>query len=74
MKTLNYNYAKNLEILKENLKRGMRNEQVQGVINSQERQFINADQYNQEEKNYINEMRKATIEFFTNLSIHIVKA
>ena len=71
MKTLNYNYEKNLEILKENLKRGMRNEQVQSAINLQEKQFINSDLYNQEEKDYINEMRKATIEFFTNLSVVI---
>ena len=69
MRTLNSNYTKNIDILKENLRRGMSNEQAQNAINAQENQFINAGLYNEMEKNYINEMRGAMIEFFTHISI-----
>ena len=73
MKTLPENYKKNVSILKENLKRGMSQEQANSAINSMEVQFINADKYNENEKDFLNEMRKVMIEHFTHLSINIIK-
>jgi len=58
MKTLKENYKKNIEILIENIKRGMNLKQVNQIIDSQEKQFINNGLYNKSEKDYISEMKK----------------
>ena len=69
MITLNKNYSRNVEILKENLKRGMTFQQVNNVIDSQEKQFKNANLYNQDEKDYINVMRAVIVNNFTHINI-----
>lgn len=73
MKTLKENYKKNVEILKENLKRGMGFEVAKINIDNMERSFINAKVYDNDEKDFINEMRKVLIEKFTNLEINLIK-
>jgi len=53
VKTLNNNYAKNVDILKENIRRGLSQEQALNMINSQEQMFKQANLYNQPEQDYI---------------------
>jgi len=72
MITLKSNYSRNLEILKENIKRGMSFDQVKNTINSQEKQFISSSLYKQDEKDYINEMRSVMINSFTSLKVAIL--
>lgn len=72
MITLKQNYKRNVDILKENFKRGMDAKQASQAINNQEKQFINAGLYNQDEKDYINEMRKEMINYFLPLKIEII--
>lgn len=69
MITLSQNYQKNLDILKENIKRGMNINQVNSVINHFESQFINANLYNQSEKDFINEMRALSINSFSHITV-----
>jgi len=71
--TLNDNYKKNIEILKENLKRGMKKDQVAQVIQAQKEQFIKAGLYNEAEKNYIIELTKEALAHFTKINITIIK-
>lgn len=71
MKTLNANYKRNVDILKENLRRGMKQEQAISVINSMEKQFKNNNLYNEAEQEFINEMRKTIIEYFYKVSVNI---
>jgi 5'-3' exonuclease len=73
MKTLKENYKRNIDILKENLKRGITQDQIDKIINAQENAFTSAGLYNEEEKDYINEMRAVVIEYFTHLKINIIK-
>lgn len=70
MKTLQQNYSRNIDILNENLRRGMNQKQAIKIINSMEKQFVDAKKYNKNEKNFINEMRKVTIEYFTSINIY----
>lgn len=65
MRTLNNNYRKNIEILKENLKRGMTSQQATQAINSMQTQFERANLYNDEEKQYISELQQAIDDHFT---------
>ena len=69
MKTLNHNYASNLAILKENLKRGMSVEQASKVINNFEQQFINNNLYGSEEKSFIRAMRALLINETTHINV-----
>lgn len=64
MITLNENYKKNIDILIQNLRRGMKEEQAISIINDFENQFINNNLYNEEEKTFINKMRKEVTIFF----------
>ncbi len=63
------NYTKNLDILRENIKRGMQYEQVKSVIDSMEEQFKTAGLYNKEEKQFIADMREIAINSFSFLKI-----
>jgi hypothetical protein len=69
MKTINANYQKNIDILKENLKRGMTSQQANSVIDNMEKQFTSANLYNSEEKLFIEYMRTATFLHFTGIQI-----
>lgn len=71
MKTLNKNYQRNIDILKENIKRGMTYGQVCAVINSMEEQFIQAGLYKEEEKQFINEMRAVSLNSFAHLTVNV---
>ena len=68
-KAINENYQKNIDIMKENLKRGMSQEQTNQVIQSFERQLKNANLYNKEGKNFINQLRAEIISHFTKIEI-----
>lgn len=57
MITLNKNYNKNIEILKENMARGMKQAQAKAVIDNMELQIIRAGLYNGEARIYINQMQ-----------------
>ena len=67
MITLNANYQKNIDILKENLKRGMTSQQANSAIDNMEKQFINANLYNGEEKLFIEYMRTELFLHFTGV-------
>lgn len=71
MRTLNENYKRNCEILKENIKRGMSFEQCKKAIDTQEKQFKNAGLYDTDAKNYINEMRAIVLNKFTHLQVKV---
>lgn len=78
MKTLNKNYQKNIDILKENIKRGMTKEQAKNIIEQMENSFINANLYKQEEKAFIQEMRSVigiirANDFMRSLGINVVE-
>ena len=65
MTTLNDNYKKNVAILKENIKRGLSYQQATTAINGMEKQFINANLYNDEAKMYIKTMNSIVTENYT---------
>ena len=69
MRTLNANYQKNIDILKENLKRGMTSQQANSAIDNMEKQFINGNLYNSEEKLFIEYMRTELFLHFTGINI-----
>jgi hypothetical protein len=69
MRTLNENYKKNVAVLQENLKRGMKPSDANEVIDSMEAQFLGASMYGEEEKNFILEMRTAVASHITGIEI-----
>ena len=71
MKTLNENYKRNVEILKINLERGMTAKQANQRINGLVSQFTQANLYDTDAKDFINEMRATVIEYFTDLTINL---
>lgn len=50
MKTLKENYKRNVEIMRENLRRGMSVGQATSVINAMRKQFVRANLYGEDEK------------------------
>lgn len=64
MTTLNDNYQRNIDILKENLKRGMTAQQAQYPIDGMEKQFVNANLYNDEAQAFIKAMRQTVKDHF----------
>jgi hypothetical protein len=73
VKTLPANYVKNINILKENLKRGATLEQCKKLADAHEQQFIAHNMYNENERDYINELRATYLSHFTHIDINIVK-
>jgi hypothetical protein len=71
MITLNKNYARNVDILKENLRRGMTASMANRAIDGQEAQFKRAGLFNEQEQDYINQMRACVIQHFTHVSINV---
>ena len=71
--TLQNNYSKNLDVMRENLKRGITSEQATQVINGMQDQFINASLYNDDEKAFINDMRALVASHFLKIDINIVR-
>ena len=69
MKTLPSNYQTNVNILKENLKRGMSASQANGAIDHFENQFKQANLYGDNEQEFIITMRATVIEHFTLISV-----
>jgi predicted adenine nucleotide alpha hydrolase (AANH) superfamily ATPase len=69
MYTLKDNYKKNVNILKENLKRGMTLAQVQKVIENFKLQFIKANLYGDDEKQFIKALKETTAKHFTGIDI-----
>lgn len=54
MKVLKENYQKNINILEENLKRGMTSAQAYGVIDNWRSQFQRANKFGKDEQAFIN--------------------
>jgi hypothetical protein len=69
MYTLKDNYQKNIDILQENLKRGMSFEQVKQVIDNFQLQFKKAGLYGKDEKQFIKAMQEITAKHFTGIDI-----
>jgi len=63
--TLNNNYSKNIDILKENLKRGMSEQQANNAINNMQNSFLMARLYDESAQQFITTMRKIVKEHFT---------
>ena len=70
MHTLKENYQKNLDIMQENLKRGLSHEQAQSIIDNFESQFKNHNTYGQDEKDFINDLRALIVTHFTKIEVH----
>jgi predicted adenine nucleotide alpha hydrolase (AANH) superfamily ATPase len=69
MYTLKDNYQKNIDILQENLKRGMTLAQVQQVVNNFKIQFMKAGLYGEDERQFIKALKEATAKHFTGIDI-----
>lgn len=68
MKTLKNNYAKNIEILRENLKRGMTPSMAIKVIEGWRTQFVNHKLYGEDEVEFINQAL-TEVENYTHLTV-----
>jgi len=72
-KTLNENYKKNIEVMTENLRRGLSLEQAKQVVKTFESQFKNADLYNENEKSFIRQLKAVIISHFTKIQVVAVE-
>lgn len=68
MKTLKHNYQANINILKENLKRGLEPSQAIKIINSWRAQFVSHNLYGESEKEFINQAL-AVVSEYTGLTV-----
>lgn len=68
MKTLEENYKRNVVIMRENLRRGMSVGQATSVINAMREQFVRANLYGEDEKDFINAML-AEVEAYTHIKV-----
>lgn len=68
IKTLNENYAKNVSIMRENLKRGLAPSSAIQVINGFRDAFIKHNKYGEAEKDFINAML-AEVEPYTKIKV-----
>jgi len=68
MRNLKENYKKNIEVLKENIKRGMTLSECNQVIDSQRNQFARANLLDQDAINYLDAMREVIDASFMTLS------
>lgn len=68
MKTLKENYKRNVAIMRENLRRGMSVGQATSVINAMRNQFVRANLYGEDEKEFINAML-AEVEAYTHIKV-----
>jgi CII-binding regulator of phage lambda lysogenization HflD len=83
MRTLNANYTKNIQILKENLDRGLSAAQSANTIDNMERQFERAGLYDDEAQQFIATMRATVLDHFSGtisateamaqLGVHVVR-
>ena len=71
-KALTANYKRNIEILKENLRRGLDVQNATKTIDAMEDQFIHANLYGTAEKDFINEMRGIVIEHVTGIEVRSI--
>jgi|GEM_PF-5721599 len=72
-KTIQSNYQRNIEVLKENLRRGMTSETATGAIDNMEKQFNKAGLLGQAEKDFINDMRAEVVSYFLKIEVIINK-
>ena len=80
---LNENFARNIEIMRKNIHRGMTEAQANEVIDRMESQLKNAMQYTVESREYIRQMRQVVTDGFggsisaadamAQLGIHVVR-
>lgn len=71
MKALKNNYKRNVDIMRENLRRGMSAAQAISVIRAWHKQFQAADMLGQDEKDFLNECL-ALVESQTHITINIM--
>lgn len=82
MRTLKDNYQKNVDILKENIKRGMSKDQANIAINNMQNSFLMARLYDEDAQDFIKTMKNIVKDEFTteitaakameNLGINVV--
>lgn len=68
VKTLNDNYSKNIDILKENLKRGLEPSRAINLIQSWRNQFIRHNLYGDAEHDFINKALEV-VNGYTGLTV-----
>lgn len=68
MKALKHNYQANINILKENLKRGLEPSQAIKVIDSWRSQFVSHDLYGDDEREFINQALDA-VSAYTGMTV-----
>lgn len=73
MTTLNKNYKKNIKIMAINLQRGMTYEMATKIIDSQVNQFKNANLYDAQAMDYINELKCVVISHFSKINVNVIK-
>jgi hypothetical protein len=73
MQVLPDNYKRNIDILKINLNRGMTAKQANAAISNMVKEFTLANMYNSPEQLYIDQMYATVIEYFTKISVAVIK-
>lgn len=68
MRTLKENYKRNVAIMRENLRRGMSAGQATSAISAMRDQFVRANLYGEDEKEFINAML-AEVEAYTHVKV-----
>jgi hypothetical protein len=69
MQTLKANYVKNVDIMRENLKRGMTAQQANNIVDRMQLQFNRAQLLGENEKAYLRAMRATIVEHFSRIEI-----
>ena len=73
MKTLKENYQKNVNIMVENLKRGLTKNQADKITDNFRTQLLDNNLYEEDEANFIQELKRVILEHFTKIDIQIIK-
>ena len=73
MKTLKENYQKNVNIMIVNLKRGLTKNQADKITDNFRTQLLDNNLYEEDEANFIQELKRVILEHFTMIKINIVK-
>ena len=71
MYTLNENYTKNINIMEENLNRGMSYSMAMSIIDSQKKALIKAGLYGEEEQHYIKKLEAVVLSHKSKIDIVI---
>lgn len=72
IKTLNSNYQKNIKIMAINLNKGMSYDMAIKIIDGQVAQFKNANLYDAQAQDYINELKSVVISHFSKIQVNVI--